>query len=125
MSAHAPGSQTQEVPMNPLAFRLPNIDEVGPFSEDDEACFEEIKQVLTKHGRLQRFGVCLLHAHFPITGDEVLVESCDPSTRTLTTRPVNRAQFGRTKPIETSWRLDTGEALGTCTSTPDGGHYSG
>ena len=110
--------------MNNLAFRLPNIDEVRPFSEDDETCFEDIKQVLTKHGRLQRFGVCLLHEHFPITGDEVLVESCDPSTRTLTTRPVNRAQFGPTKPVETSWRLDTGEALGECYQDKEGNHVA-
>lgn len=85
---------------------LKNIDDVVPRSPEDEECFREVRNVLKKHGKLSRFGVCLLHDHFAVYENERLVEECDPVTRVLTIRPVkvDSAQFG--KPMETSWRLD-------------------
>ena len=96
--------------------RLPHISEVLPISEGDEACLQELKDVLRKHGCLSRFGVLLLHEHFPISDDEVLVESCDPATRTLVSRPKKSQELSGVDAIETSWRLDTEETLAYCKS---------
>lgn len=112
--------------MEPLTHRLPDISDVEPFSEKDRECFAEIKRVLEKHGCVHRFGVCLLHQHFDLAEDEILTESWDPATRTLTSRPVKRKEVGTSIPIQTSWRLDTEDPKprADCHPRPDGGHYS-
>jgi hypothetical protein len=63
---------------------LLDIDEVKPLSDDDKQCIAELKDVLERHGALQRFGVTLLQNHFPVYEGEVLVEECDEEARTLT-----------------------------------------
>ena len=65
-------SDTTVGEMPPLA-KLPTIDEVVPVGPDDEACINEIRSVLARHNALQRFGITLLHKHFDITDDEVLL----------------------------------------------------
>ena len=37
---------------------LPSINEVGPFTVQDEQCMNEIRDVLIRHNRTKRFGVC-------------------------------------------------------------------
>lgn len=91
---------------------LPDITEVEPFGEQDRACFEEVRAVLERHGALNRFGLTLLHSHFPVGDDEILVESVDPETRTLVTRP--RKTSEPRKAVETSWRLDDPTGLQQC-----------
>lgn len=94
--------------------RFPDIDEVAPFSESDQACFDEIRSVLEKHGALQRFGLTLLHDHFDIAEDEVLVEDIDAENRILTSRP--QKITGTVDAIETSWRLDDPQGRSRCRS---------
>jgi len=84
--------------------RLPDIDEVRPFGPDDKACFDELRAVLEKHEALQRFGITLLHQHFDIANNEVLVENIDRENRILVSRPVKTEGTGSA--VETSWRLD-------------------
>lgn len=92
---------------------LPDISDVEPLSEHDRGCLEELRTVLARHGALDRFGVNLLHDHFSLDDDEILVETCDPGARTLTMRP------GRSAParpgdslVETSWRFTDGGTAG-------------
>lgn len=98
----------------PLAG-LPHIDVLAPRDPADEACLAEIREVLFKHGKATRFGVALLHHHFAVAPDEVLVEECDPVTRVLTTRPVPLAQLGATRSIQTNWRMDIDGVTAECT----------
>jgi hypothetical protein len=67
----------------------------------------EVREVLARHGRLDRFGLTLLHSHFDLANDEILVETVDKAGRTLTTRPLSAAatEPGATL-VESSWRLD-------------------
>ncbi len=53
---------------------LPNIDEVSALSDEDRVCIDEIISVLEKHDRLKRFGLTLLHQHFPVEDGEILLE---------------------------------------------------
>ena len=88
------------------------IEDVEPLRESDETVLREVREVLAKHGALERFGVMLLHSHFHLEPDEVLVEKVDVDARTLTTRPVHRNDpdvAGSLTP--TSFRLDGSGAV--------------
>ncbi len=98
-----------------LAYRdLPDIDAVTPLDAADFACLAEVREVLSRHGRLDRFGVNLLHTHFPMSDDEVLVESCDDAARALTMTVQPKSALDTADIIPTSWRLTDGEALLGC-----------
>lgn len=65
---------------------LPRFEEAEGLGAEDAAFVRDLVAVLEKHGNLNRFGLCLLHDHFPLADDEVLVETSEPETRTLHTR---------------------------------------
>lgn len=94
---------------------LPDIDDCPPFGPDDEACFADIRQVLEKHGKLQRFGLTLLHQHFDVASDEILLETCDPVNRTLMVTPQPRSEHPVGRHRQTNWRLDSMSATQECT----------
>ncbi len=71
--------------------RLDYIDDVRPIDESDAACLEEIRQVLEKHGALSRFGLTLLHSHFDLADDELMLETTDQQKREHRVRPVKRS----------------------------------
>jgi hypothetical protein len=55
---------------------LPDIDttDVGIITADDHACLDEVGSCLLGAKVQSRFGVTLLHTHFPIYDDEMLLE---------------------------------------------------
>lgn len=73
----------------------------------DDLCLAEIIEVLDRYGRLGQFGVVLLDASFTVSEDEVLVESCDSASRTLTLRPVTKVDLDGMDCVTTRWRLDS------------------
>jgi hypothetical protein len=85
---------------------IPHVDHVLPLSDYDDPCLSEIRDVLLRHNALNRFGITLLHDHFEVADDEILVESCDPVLRTLVLRPMKKAEVAGTSLLETSWSLD-------------------
>ncbi|MCC3450109.1 MAG: hypothetical protein JGK04_22160 [Microcoleus sp. PH2017_39_LGB_O_B] len=110
---------------------LLNIDEIDPISEQDEACLDEIRLVLEKHGRLSKFGIALLHNHFLLEEDEVLVEYCDTEKRILTSKPTKRQELANKDTIETLWKFDLASNGGQknkycvkeCPRDTNGRHY--
>lgn len=70
---------------------LNHIADVEPIGDADAACLEEVRQVLLRHGRAERFGVSLLHSHFDLSDDEVLLETTDLDRREHLVRPVKRS----------------------------------
>jgi hypothetical protein len=62
---------------------LPDIADVPRLDESDHACLDEIRTVLLKHHAIGRFGVHLVHKHFDVAPDEVLVEYTDIDARAL------------------------------------------
>lgn len=85
---------------------LGDIDDVEPLGEDDKRVMDEVREVLAKHGALERFGLTLLHSHFALAPNEVLVETVDVETRTLTVRPTRSGDVRASDLVPTSWRLD-------------------
>jgi hypothetical protein len=87
--------------------RLKDMDDVEPINDSDLTCLAEVREVLKKHGKRERFGVALLHKHFDIAPDEVLVESTDKEGRVLTIKPEKQEAAGNT--VGTVWQLLDGE----------------
>ena len=52
---------------------IPDIAETKPLSASERECLREIRDVLVRHGCLGLFGVNLIHKHFDIADDEVMV----------------------------------------------------
>lgn len=87
---------------------LVDITQVVPRSETDQPLFDELYEVLKRHNALKRFGVTLLHQHFDMSPDEVLLETTDKTDRTQLIQPIPKAELANLDHIETSWRLDAG-----------------
>ena len=84
---------------------VPHIGDVESISPEDRSCLEEVRAVLARHGLLNKFGVALLHHHFPIDDSEVFVETIDPQARTLTATATPVSKLPGTSMIETMWRF--------------------
>ena len=95
---------------------LQHIDEVEQLNASDESVFEAIRAVLKEHGVSHRFGVKLLHKHFELQDDEVLVETCDEEARTLSIQPVRRSQLSDAETMQTMWSFtaDRVQASAAC-----------
>jgi hypothetical protein len=75
-------------PLHASAFAgLAHISSVGAISRADNHVLQDIAEVLKRHGALDRFGVALLHTHFPMGPGEVQVEATDEVARVQTTTP--------------------------------------
>ena len=81
--------------ISPLQWSdLKDIDVVEPFSDNDAACLMEVRDILKKHGNLERFGVALLHSHFMLGEDEIMLESTNEDERMLITKAVKKSEAG-------------------------------
>lgn len=103
---------------------LPDITEAKPLGSQDKPLVDELVMVLKKHNALDRFGITLLHQHFPISEDEVLVESVDSAARVQSITPMKKAELGALNYTETSWRLDSGEPMMACVCVKSGDEHS-
>lgn len=92
---------------------LPHIEAVAPLDDADRACFAEIRAALEKHGKLERFGVALLHKHFDLKDGECLVELTDENKRVSRVMPMTETDVPP-KSVETLWRLDAPGAISIC-----------
>ncbi|GGX22082.1 hypothetical protein [Aquimarina muelleri] len=83
---------------------VPTFDEAMPLHSGDENFLKELQAVLEKHGNINRFGLTLLHDHFTINEDEILLETNDHHDRTLEMQVVKRSDL--TPDVKfTSWRI--------------------
>ncbi|EXU69134.1 hypothetical protein Z951_04660 [Streptomyces sp. PRh5] len=82
---------------------LPTFEEAEGLGPHDAEFVRDLIVVLEKHGNLDRFGLCLLHDHFPLDTDEVLVETNDPETRSLNIRVEKASGTRHAKPSQ--WRF--------------------
>lgn len=63
---------------------FPDVNDVAPIGDDDELVLHEIREVLVRHGKVDRFGVTLVHRHFGLAEGEIIFEETDPDGRTQT-----------------------------------------
>jgi hypothetical protein len=84
---------------------LPHISQTKPLDATDLDCLAEVKAVLARYGKLEKFGVSLLHQHFNVGPDETLIEESDPVARTLMHRVVPTESLGDATVRDTQWHL--------------------
>jgi hypothetical protein len=95
---------------------LPDIADVPKLVDADHECLDAIRDVLLRHNAIGRFGVHLVHKHFEVAPDEVLVEYTDVEARTLNCqveKRVAKAAFDSNR-IETMWSFVGDSATRVC-----------
>ena len=118
---------SQSIVLSPLQWScLTDIDDVQPIDDSDAACLEEVRLVLARHGNLGRFGIALLHSHFQVAEDEMMLETTDVEHREQRVRPVKKSGLEQTglTPRATIVRFDDRSANlhRVCIETDEGGH---
>ncbi|EAY26623.1 hypothetical protein [Microscilla marina] len=84
---------------------LPYIDDVKEYTKEDEALFKEIKEVLKKYNVLDKFGITLLHTHFPVKKGEIMVEHYNPEDKSQLTKPHPKEDIEKLGLVPISWRF--------------------
>src|SRR5688572_4424779 len=93
--------------MNNPINELPLVARVTSFDYGANAAFlTELHSVFKKHKMLDRLGLCLLHRHFDLGEDEVLVESVDVQSRQGLVCPKHKASLVGQEQLETMWKLE-------------------
>jgi hypothetical protein len=88
---------------------LPELHEAPPLDDADLACLVDLRDVLARHGKLDRFAVQLAHRHFGLAPDEILIEQPDPAARTQHVTVARRGDHPAA--IPTTWLFEEGPAL--------------
>jgi len=88
---------------------FPDVNEVKPINRHDHAILAEIRDVLVKHGAIDRFGVNLLHRHFDLNDDEILFETTDVPKRSqrIEVRPASDIANNQ-RVLDTQWVFNCG-----------------
>ena len=101
--------------MDPSGYNeLLPADKMEPVTGSDQACLEELRDVLNKHGKIERFGLAILHKHFDLNDGEVLVEETDLENRTLIISPKKIKDIPEKGMVQTIFSLKTGESMLGC-----------
>lgn len=105
-----------QIVLQPVEWEeLNDIDDIETLCDSDSECVADVRDVLLKHGKLNRFGLTLLHSHFNVAKDECLVEQVDAERRILTT-VVKKVEEMDDRSVPTQWKLTAGgvETMATC-----------
>ncbi|MFC4274568.1 hypothetical protein [Achromobacter aloeverae] len=112
-----------QVVLRPMQWaRIQDLHDCEPVSEADLVCMRDVRAALARHGKLDRFALHLVHKHFDMGADEVLVEYSDAGTREQYFK-VERADSETAREAQpTTWMLDKLEpiAICVCARRPDG-----
>lgn len=92
--------------------KLLDIDEVEPISDKDYEVLEKVRQILNEYNYTDRFGVVLLHKHFEVEQNEMLIEDTDVKKR-ISTIKVEKATNDNSNTIETMWKFGKDISAGT------------
>lgn len=104
------------VVMRPTQWaNLPDISSVPRLGPEDRAILSELRDVLQRHNAVDRFGINLLHRHFDMNEDEILVEYTDEEARTQKIQVEKLSSVHNYEDlIETNWTFDRDAAALVC-----------
>jgi len=104
---------TAKLSTNPYE-ELRHIDDTQEPLAEEQAQLERLAAFMAEEGMTEKFGITLLHKHFEVADDEMLIETCDPEKRTLMIRPVKKEELANLMDgfRQTQWRYDG--AFGLC-----------
>jgi hypothetical protein len=105
----------EQLTIKPMQWgKIADLHEVPSIKNDDIICMKEIREVLSKHGKLDRFALHLIHKHFDISDDEILVEYNDVDTREQYFKVEKLSSETLQYAIPTTWTLDQLEPMARC-----------
>ncbi len=93
---------------------IKDLHECEPLSEADIECMKDVRAALAKHGKLDRFALHLIHKHFDIAEDEILVEYSEASNREQFFRVEKASSEAVKHAIPTTWTLERIEPMARC-----------
>ena len=104
--------------------KLPDLHDCPPLASDDMDCMKDVREVLAKHNKLDRFALHLIHKHFEIADDEILVEYNDANEREQFFKVEKRDSEVMNNAIPTTWTLENIEPMAHCVCAyrPGQGH---
>jgi hypothetical protein len=82
--------------------------------DNDWACLDEIGELLIGKGANDRFGITLLHSHFPVDDAEIMVEEPNVAERRFTLRPVEDRLDGRGAYVAINLQFDSPATIALC-----------
>jgi hypothetical protein len=106
--------------MNKIAIQpmqwanIADLHDTPPLSDEDVECMYEVRSVLMKHNKIDRFALHLIHKHFDLNDDEVLVEYNEPSVREQFFRVEKRSEEILENSIPTTWTLENIVPMARC-----------
>jgi hypothetical protein len=81
------------------------MDKTLQLSNSEIDMMNEISQVFSKYsGKTRHFGLQLVHSHFEMDKDEILYETHDKESRTLTTKPIKKS--ASLDALATAWEIN-------------------
>ena len=104
------------VVMRPIQWaNLPDISNVPRLGPEDRELLSELRDALQRHNAVDRFGITLLHRHFDLNDDEILVEYTDEGARSQKIQVEKLSSVQNHEDlIETNWTFDRDSAALVC-----------
>lgn len=93
---------------------IADLHDVPALSDADFDCMRDIREVLLKHDKVDRFALHLVHKHFDLQDDEVLVEYNDAGPREQYFRVEKATPEILENSIPTTWTLEGMQPLARC-----------
>lgn len=94
--------------------QLSDLHDCLPIAEDDLDCMKDLREVLARHNKLDRFALHLIHKHFDIAEDEILVEYNDVDEREQYFKVEKWNSEVMNHAIPTTWTLENTEPMALC-----------
>lgn len=105
--------------------KLDDLHDLAPLNDNDVACMRAVRDVLLQFGKVERFALHLVHKHFDIADDEILVEYSNANTREQFFRPEKADSTNAKDAIPTTWILRDMEASALCVcARTENGHLA-
>jgi len=104
---------------------IADLHDTPPLNDEDLACMRDIRDVLIRHGKLNRFALHLIHKHFDLADDEILVEYSEASAREQYFRVEKRTATIVESSIPTTWTLEHMSPLAHCVCAKRGTEHLG
>lgn len=82
-----------ELVLEPLQWQSDN--DALTIEKNEIQCLAEVQQILAKYKNVGRFGVAIIHNDFPLSDDEIMLETTNQEKREHWIRPVKKEEIAR------------------------------
>lgn len=106
---------TEAIAIRPMQWgKIADLHDTPPLDDSDAACMRDVREVLLRHNKVDRFALHLVHKHFDLAEDEVLVEYNESDTREQFFKVEKATDEIMSNSIPTTWTLEKIEPMARC-----------